>query len=349
MKKKLFSVLALLLTSVFALSGCYALPELSFSNSFCGGSGSRDDDPQTGYTEILEYNVNYEETAEGLTVDSSLKNNKDFKFEYSNGKFVSTFKVLSSFPKTLSSDIIDNLNNDQKQAYYLSTEFSIDVKFEIGKDTFTHTDRIISETYFCGPTLAYAPVYSKTITDYTNLFFSSFIAPVPIKTVSEIKYSKSDYIIDFKLNEEPNKITKEKYSYKTIIDNNQLLFILRNFTVEAEKVSSIPIVTAIYKEPTALAINNFTAVTITPKKDNPITYNFSPITEGIATNHYRFYKNDLNARGSIQHLFIQSKMENSNLPYKALPMRYVEPLTTYGSYLPMGSLVYNLIDVSING
>ncbi len=376
MKKRIFSVIALMLACLFVFSacdGCFAPQELVFTTAF--NNGDTAEDPTSGYKETLTYNVEYQETYDSIFTDSNLKAKKEsgeLVYEFSNGKYVSTLKVLKNFSEAnleFKSDIVDGLENNEVRIYHLHTNFSIDVEYKIGDKTYTGVDTIVSDSYFCKSSLSYAPIYSKTTASYTNLIYTSNPYLAKYDSESEIKYNKNNYTLNFTTlvsiptydGEEPTdnqtpltpKVETSTYDYKfkTIIDNSQLLFALRNFNVTDDNTSSIPVVTSNYGKAVSLAINN-------PKQKSTISFSRSPLSvtidnessaynEDVEVKNYRFYKNTKNETGATQYIFIQNNVEDSSLPYNSLLVRYVEPLITHGSFAPMGALVYTLEKVDI--
>lgn len=355
MKKRFFSILALTLVCIFSLSacdGCFSLQPINFTNAFNGGSGLKvEDNPKTNYQEVLTYDVDYFESFDGYSISNKLKANEKFNVKFENGKYVSTLKILSSFGDAnvkLESDIIDSLENNQMHAYYLHTEFSIDVTYDIeDRDPYTHTDTIVSDVYFCDVSLSYAPIYSKTTADYTNLRCVEKIYAVSDKTFSEVKYSKNSYTVSFTANNKETKVTTNDYEYKTIIDNAQLLFAIRNFPLELETTESMPVVGYNFGEAVSLAINKDTTSTIS-YQDNPLIYGLANYSGNVETSRYRFYRNKTNETGVMQNVYIQNNVENSDIAYKSLLIRYVEPLSSvYGDVLSLGALVYTLRNVQV--
>ncbi len=355
MKKRIFSIIALALVCVFTLSacdGCTNLQPINFTNAFNGGSGLKEENPVSGYQETLTYDVSYDKSHEGYAINNGLSSNEDVKFKFENGKYVSTLTVLSSFseaPIPLESDIISNLQDNQKQAYHLHTEFSIDVTYEItGRELYSNTDTIVSDVYFCDSTLSYAPVYSLTNANYTNLYYSTNSEAVKEKTISEVKYNKNNYTVSFTSDENKPKITTKEYNFKSIIDNAQLLFALRNFPLALEGSQALPVVASNYGEAVPLAVRNTQKNTIKYEQDKPLSYNYENFEGDVEISHLLFYRNEANETGAMQHVYIQNKVDNSPLAYKSLLVRYVEPLTSiYGTIVPMGVLVYNLSSVVV--
>ena len=362
MKKRIFSIIALMLVSFFTLSacdGCSSLPTLKFNNDFYG---LKEEEPRTYYTETLTYDVNYAESFEGINLSSKLKDDENVSFEFTNGSYVSTLKVYKGFQEAsedcgveIKSDIIENLKEDEQNAYHLHTEFNIKAKYVVNGKTTENDENIISDVFFLKTSLSFAPVYAKTKASYLQ-FYASIGEVIKVEAESETKYENNSYsiwrkITGNKASEETT--TEQKYSLKSVIDNAQLLFALRNFDVELEKIGTLAVVSPNYEAPSTLAINyskNF-AVPYTAEKplvfNNYTTDTFVNLESAVETKQYAFYKNDSKETGTRQTVFIQSKVESSPLSYLALPIRYVEPLTTYGSYLPMGVLDYTLTSVNI--
>ena len=358
MKKRIFSIIALALVCAFTLSacdGCTNLQPINFTNAFNGGSGLKEENPVSGYQETLTYDVSYAKSHEGYAINSALNSNEDVKFTFEKGKYVSTLTVYSSFNEVLGgqleSDILSSLEDNQKQAYHLHTEFSVDVTYEItGRELYSTTDTIVSDVYFCDSTLSYAPVYSLTNANYTNFYYSTNSEAVKVKTISEIKYNKNNYTISFTVNDNKPTITTKEYNFKSIIDNAQLLFALRNFSVELDSTQALPVVASNYGEAVPLVVRNNQKNIIKYEQDNPLSYNYDSFDGDVEISHLLFYRNQKNETGAMQHVYIQNKVDNSPLAYKSLLVRYVEPLTSYRTIVPMGVLVYNLnsVDVEYN-
>lgn len=357
MKKKLFAIIAFTLVTIFALSGCEGcviMPELVVNNAFNGGSGETAFDPQTGYTETLKYDVKYSD--EGIA--PNLKDAKNIKFSFSFGTYQTNFEVLSAFPTEidgtkLESNILTNLADNDKQAYHLKSKFSVEVNYVIDGVENKRTDSIESEVYFCNRSLAYAPVYSKTTSSYTVLQMGSKSGlPIIINSTSQILYQKENYKVDFsyyynnfmneKLEEQSSSKTYD-YAFKTITDNTMLLFMIRNSKIDFENTIGVPVVTPNYGKAESLAINNANKETRTLQ----LNYNYQPYQVELSLSKLRFSRNEINSSGTQQILYVQNNVENSPIPYKALPVIYNEPLTTFGTFQPMGQLVYTLTEIII--
>ena len=350
MKRRLVFLIAFALLCVFCFSGCDACTtysELNVNNAYYGGTT----EAPTGYQETLTYKVEYN-ASDYNAISETLEQNDSVSFSFSNGFYQSLLKIEPSFPQEIQSDILNDLAETQMQAYHLTTTFSIDVNYTVGETEYEHTDTITTESWFCSSSLKYAPVYTKTNSDYTVLVYSGEnSSPVAMKTSSETKYSKNKYQIKFEYEEldeqgEPTLITQNReydYKFKTITDNSMLLFVLRNLPINTNSSEGLYTVAPNYGQFKMLAVNNYTTVT----KNLTVSSNGNSQNVDLSLTQYRFRINEQSTAGTIQSVFIQNNVENSPLPNKALPVMYVEPLTTYGSYLPMGSLVYTLTSVDI--
>lgn len=357
MKKKYFTLLSLVLSAAFSLSGCNMYPELSVNNAWCG-----EKDPPTGYVEELTYSVDFDKSL----MEDKVKNDPELSIEIGTGTYVSTLEVISGFPSTASisgkeikSDIIDGLNANEKQAYHLTTTLTIPVKYsypwldeennEITK-VFEQVDVIESEIYFCNRQLSYAPVYSYQKSNYTVLNYGTNIKlPRVYQTLSEISYNKSNYTVNYSYGKEEGKegyavhnTATNNYSFKTITDNAMLFFMIRNTAIEKENTTGIPTVSANYLKDELLAIRNAN----TQEFEVNITSNLGDIVDKMAVNEIRFALNNQNASGTTQKVFVQNKVENSTTPYRSLMIRYEEPLIAYGAFVPLGKLIYTLVEAN---
>ena len=141
------------------------------------------------------------------------------------------------------------------------------------------------------------------------------------------------------------------YTYKTVIDNAQLLFAIRNIDIQQEQAIQIPVVSYQYAEAKNLIFANNGENKI---KDISINYNNIDSTNTyteITVAQYSFGINSINAAGAKQILYVQKAQENAGQnapPYKSLLYRYVAPVIEYGAFSSLGSLVYTLESVTIS-
>ena len=373
MKRRLFSLIALILVAFFTLSGCdgcTTYPELSFNNAFNGGNGEDSFDAKTNYTEVVKYTVVHDAS----TMNDDLKNNENIDISILNGEYQTTLKVLSSFSEaenqlktiyndqsiSVHSDIVDSLAETNLHAYMLESKLSIPVKYTFltaqgTEEILERVDTITSVSVFCNRAMTYAPIYSHTVADYTILQYNGFGGvPIIIKSTSKIKYQKESYLVDYicsgenfagvKTDEVVTSTTYD-YNYKTVIDNSMIFFALRNFPIENQKVKGLPTVVANYGEAQLLAVKNSGSIT---QRVDDLSYNGEKIAYDFSVSTYSFNKNETDQSGATQRVYIQNKVENSPIPYKSLVVKYEEPLTTNLNYVSLGSLVYTLSSIEFS-
>lgn len=349
MKRKLVTFFAMLLSLVVALSasGCSSITFLSFNNNFAGGV-DHSVVPQT-LTETLTYEVNYAEKyhtsyiKKGDSIDQSI-----LKFEFGTGTYVQTLTISPRLPEGITTTLEDASGN---RIYCLKSTLSIPVKYAVNGASlesveFT-TDTIESEVYFLAANLSFAPIYSSTKSSITFSNVQENTAAVKaIKVQTTTKYSQTEYVTTTKVDDEAATTTTYKYDYKTAIDNNQLLFALRNATLSTELYSTLPVISYSYGAAKDLHVRlheslkesfkiDYTVNGTTATQDGEVEYNHVSFILGASTN-----------TGSPKYLKIQ-KSKTANLPYRALVLQYAEPITTYGTFETLGALVYTLKSVEI--
>ena len=149
------------------------------------------------------------------------------------------------------------------------------------------------------------------------------------------------------------KTQTKNYTQKTVIDNAQLLFAIRNVELAEDASSALPTVSASYGAPKTLTVKNNgdTQKTLRKGGENSFTYNGQELADNeleIAVKDYSFYLNTTNDAGTPQYLLIQkSASASGKLPAKALIIEYVEPLSIYGSFQRLGALVYTIKSVNV--
>ncbi|MBQ9485303.1 MAG: hypothetical protein IJU83_00530 [Clostridia bacterium] len=354
MNKKLvalFSALTLSLTAFLGGCSCSGATTLSFSNAFAGG-----DTISGAYAEKLVYDVEYKPD-----YNDALKKNADLdgvmSFEFTNGKYVSEFKgsLTAAVLDGLTSDIKDKLSETDSNAYSLHTEFTLDASVTITDKTYDHTDYIYSTVYFAPAGLSFAPLYSKTESEYFIISANKDSAAVLlVKTVYEVFYTQKEYRAvqtakTFDADEtapsldDVESIEKTvKYDYRSVIDNAQLLFAVRGVSL-AEKASAvIPATSLNYDRATSL---RFTNAGTSEKRIN-VKYNGADISETVKYNALNFRVDSTNTAGTAQYISVQAD-KTENLPHRALPIEYVKGLITYGNFSCMGALVFTLAEVEI--
>lgn len=346
MKKRIFASLALCLACMFGFSGCSCMgtPLLQFKNSFMGTSDTID--PPSGFTEILTYSVQHVDEY-GSHYGTSNTIDKEI-YEFSDGLYVTTLKTLTSLPETIESDIPDSLPSDAKTIYHLNTKLSLKATYkncseylECEAGDGIYNDFIETDVYFCSYKRAYAPIYTKTVSDYSFLVLTESGNIIRrLKAERETLYNTDTYTMYENINNLTDSHTYE-YTFMSLIDNAELLFTLRNLDLEEEGRTLIPTVSYTYGDAQDLLITN---------EGNSVELaEVNGIKEDISLSQYSFVKSNTTSAGTEHLVYIQRKTEEQKqLAYNSLLYKYVSPLTTYGNIMPIGALVYTLTSVSIS-
>ena len=339
MKKKVFSILLTLALSLCFISGCSEPTALSFNTAFFGETA-----PSSAYSETLIYKISYSDT----NLSENIKNSPNSSFEFSEGEKKVRLTVLPekpTLPDGKETDLFSQAN-DSTRYYSLYSETVIPVKYVIGEQVYEHLDTISQTVFFFDHTLSYAPIYSETNIDYTVYVHgseNSFLQKV--KTSSCAIYNYSSYTVQTFNEKENGEIEESKnnyeYTFKTLIDNNQLLFALRNTRQAEGETIYLPTVSYTYGEAQELNVKYQTSGT----KTLEINYNGSLISEPIGYKEIIYNINSINTAGAYQRVCIQ-KEKTDNLLFKSLLLIYEEPIVAYGTYSPMGTLVYTLSQAS---
>lgn len=365
MKKFLFSILSIVLAFTLLLSGCGATMPLSFNNAFNGGGGSSTG-IREGFKEVLTYDVTYLENYDSYYKKSDLLTDSMLTFSYQNGTYVTEFSVVSATSSTLpeqvkSSEILSVLDNDSnKMIYCINTELNIDVVANVmdGKGDVTNHDFIKSTTYFLMEGHSFAPIYSVQTTKTT---FFTYLGDSVSLTANDtdyliyeygVVYDKKSYTInkkatEYKQGKEPietiDQPTVCEYEFKRVIDNGTLLFALRNLTIESESSTPLPTASPSYQTPKSLTVTNHDEFSLALT----VNYNGEEKTAPqLPVKKLGFVLSDDKNKGAPQYAIIQSA-ENGDIPFRSLLVEYVQPLTTYGTFVYMGALKYTLKSVEI--
>lgn len=359
MNNKLRRLIALFLAVIpLTLTGCTSLSVLSFTNGFSAYLGDVDVTP--GYTQTLDYSVYYSDT-EYFPKDQTIDDN--VKIEFINGNYTSTLTALQILPSNIeslafedtSSDISTTISGDG--VLKLTTRFNITSVYTEGDTEYKHDDFIYTEVYFATKKYSFAPIFSKSYSSYTIANYANGIYLFYVSDVqSETLYLSDSYTVKTRTNAytfdnptESNINTKEwntqtvEYTFRTLIDNTQLLFALRNITVESENVFMLPTVSPVYKEHKALRIES----SADTENTFDVEYNGNAYTEEkIKVTNLNFCINDSTAQGETKFVSIQKEGSN-NIPNMHLPVSFAEPLIYYQSFLKMGALVFKIKSINV--
>ncbi len=349
MKRKLFCFITsiiLIVACVFSV-GCSKLNTLEFFGYYAGYSETKD--ALGGYSETLSYKVSESNNYDG---NYSINNDIDeniFKVSYKNGSYVSTLKVHGTVPsgapdEVKNSNIIPLLEGSP--IYQLDTTLSIDVCYSInGEQETTNTDTVKTTSYFCPAKFFFAPIYSYTHSVNTMFSVGTVASAVAVRELTNtVCYNKSSFVSKTIENGE-EKTINGKYDFKTIIDNTQLLFAIRNMSLSSE-ASALPVMQFSYNRPTTLSVSNKStsdvSLTINDYK------NQGEKTDTTSIKNVAFIVADTTAPGMYQFAEIQNaKSKNEVFASNALLTTYAHTLYASGTAGYYRVLVYTLESVSV--
>lgn len=353
MKKKFLALLSLVLVAIFMmLSGCSGATILTFENKFYGTSAV-----PVGYTETATYKVESGEY-DTLIRDSSISE-QTLTYDISG---TLTTKLLVYDANLISTKFNDEgietdiTYADKGRVYYYETVLQVDANYTInGEQIQSPSETITTKIYFLDIAQSLSPIWSQTVGNYSYLVGSteSGFQVNKVETKYTTIYNKNKYSIAqeykiYKFNQSSDvtpiqKSHNKNYTAKTILDNNQLLFAIRNFKpVEKDASAYLPTLSPVYGQTTTLAVKNIGTKTETLKNFNGNVAQLDvPVTE------YEFYASSNKNTGVQKYVLVQNGVA-TNLPAKAHIVKYVEPLTILGGTFPcIGALIYTLNSVDI--
>lgn len=334
MKKRFLALLLAIIVVVPCFCGCScsSLNTLSFTNAFYGSDANK---PRAGYKETLVYDVTYSDAKK----DSSLT--KDYlDFSFSDGKYTSTLEIYQEIPEAYVGKFTPPADGT-RNLYKLETEFSIKSHYVGGGKTYDNDDKITSVVFFNSCDYSFTPIYSETHAKYAAVYSSNGSALIKIaESNNSITYNDSNYTVKAKNavydlgDENPNFTETEKsydYESRTLIDNAQLLFSLRNASIEEEGSLSLPVVSVGYGEYKTLLVKNTAETQRTVKvNDEEKTITVKNLTFAISSQ---------NDSGVSQTVVIQKNIAENE---KAWLVSYSEPLIMQNSAVRLGALDYEL-------
>lgn len=358
MRKFFISFTCVLLSAVTCFAGCSCAldADLVFNSDFLG----KKTEVSSNYYEQMTYTVKYNESYGDYSKNESL-NNGQSSFSFGEGSYVSTLETFPSLDIALNSkncsdvetDIDEIIPSNAQTVFCLTTEFKMPVTYIDccfpddleNLSTREFSDTIESKVFFCSSSLSFAPIYSKVTYDYTTFSNYGEIALIGnVKATREIFYNQSNYKVKEDIAGTKQENTYE-YTFRTAIDNAQLLFALRNFEVEEEKATLLKVVSPSYGEAKDLLIQTSKS---SQKNITGLSINENSYTTDVSVKNISFNLYGDSNTGMKQDVVIQkapAESDNEGLPYRALLVSYVSPLIAYGTMLPMGVLEYTLTSV----
>lgn len=372
MKKLLISILlvfAFVLGGCTGCMGCDTSTTLSFSDAWIKGNEQR-----IGLTETVSYTVTLDKNL--IVGDMSFKEQVDdekIDYLFTNGKYVVETKIVdASNVKTMvnedfNSDVLDSIVNstDQnidKRVLIISSRFNIDFTFKTNEmtESKTNNDTIESTVVVLRNGDLFSPIFSKTESKQTLVSVGKKVIVEQQHSLDKTVYNKKSVESNVSYFATAQKdgvnvgdllkqdVKKAKCTYKSVIDNNALLFSLRSVSLD-DKTATIPVYTYVYGKTQNLTVSQGTAqadiFSINQGADAEIQLTAYQIslntTTGCATG---------TNTGRPQLVFLNTAQETPPASLgsnRTLIMKYVQPLIEYSGYASLGALVYKLDSVSL--
>ncbi len=344
MKKLFISILSLSLSFIFLLfAGCGGAGALSFNNSFSGGNS-----PDSTFKETLTYNVTNGDYNDLVRSSDISKEVADFS---TKGTMTVDFEICTKDYEPLQ-EILNSTDIElDGMIFHLSTKLSLSSVYKVNGNENAENDDIVSEyieseVYFLPASNSFAPIYSHVKQSYNIMYAGSTEDKLVVKTQKieseyQTVYRKNEYTITSIGKENTDSKTYD-YDFKTIIDNTQLLFALRNVSIEKDGTFTLPTVAPAYGKATNLLVTNKDEVTKTLK----INVNGTEIEESLSVKNLSFYVQDNKNTGTPQYVSIQKSASSKNgIPHMAYMTEYAQPLICYGSFTYMGALIFKLSSI----
>jgi hypothetical protein len=294
-----------------------------------------------GHTETYVYDVNFttDFAEDGFNYKQSSTVSDLVSVNFTGGLYTLTLTVCSKtdLDKNASSDLFEGLTDFE--IYHLVSEFTINSHYTLRNGlTYSYQEFVKTESYSLDVNNSLAPIYSFTENKFSGLAINGEEVVVnKLHYTSETNYHKDDYTLvqktfgwDDDITATPLAQTSNEYGYtfKSIIDNNTLLFALRNLSLEQGSAKNIPVVSGSYGSAQDLSVSFDAVQTV---KVNETDY---------STKRVAFGKSSTTEAGQKQLAYIQNNVTATN---SALMIKMVTPIAEYGSaYANLGALVYTL-------
>lgn len=355
MKKKIFCILLGLMVLFFTSAcSCSGTVEYTFDSRWTTSLSAN-------YKEVCEYDVQYNDNYSlgGVTyAKSSFITDDIAKINYTNGKYTTTTTIITSamYPSTLpKGDLLEDSQIKQSTIIKQEIDFSITANLALnGEEAKDYNDKVYSVTYFTMHDNGFAPLYSSYESKSTLLTVTESKADVLIsENKAEYVYNKKDYTakITATLDEDIKTIERTfDYTYKNLIDNNQLLFALRNNNIQKDSIISYNVNYMSYEgDKVGVNVKNLGELKLeckygTEQKD--ITVNTNCYAFAIASS-----QSGINQVAYYQAEDAKYKDDANSIAYanRYHLVRYIEPLPVYGTYGLQGILEINLKNITIQG
>ena len=377
MKRILKILTCVTLVLVMLLSGCscvMAIP-LSFSSAFFENGT-----PKNGFVETLTYKVAYvngDDTNYPYLKKSDMLNNVILDVQVDDAsEYKTTLTLLLSnanVPELADSNLLgeNGLTSSSGYVFHLSTTLNYKAKLIFnGENSHEIEDKIQNDVYFLMKDNSYAPIFARSVSKMNLISVNETGINIgKVEYNYQTLYQMEDYSIwgsitsfggstysistgekvDESNQTQTQEIEKQDYEYsiKTIIDNTQLLFALRNFSTTPSQTSGLSVVAPAYGEAKTLAIRHDTSM----NRALDFTFNGNSAKENeiLPVKKLSYAINDMDNSGQTQYLVYQSaKSDKDTVNSRALLVEYAFPMPVYGSMTCLGGLKCSLTSVEVN-
>lgn len=352
MKKFLMTVLsvclALVLTVVSGCScaGCNGATLLEFNNYFLGESVTGD--ATVGYTETLTYKVKSADNYKTTNLEKSSEIKDDVALYSYEGTYTVTLSVINAV--SLPAEITTNIDLEGKTVYHLISDLQIASTYTVNGDyaegyqnettengNVLYNDYVKSEVYFLGSGYSFAPIWSTTEQSYSYLLLGSKANVEVTKSKNTIAYNKGSYKIQKYENDEVVDSSNHGYDYRSLIDNAQLLFAIRNTDIKKDGSYSAPTVSSAFGSAKTILIKN--------KSETTETVVINGSSKSVPVKNLTYAVNSQYNTGASHHVLLQKSATN-DLDFHSYVIEYAAPLVAYGSFASMGAMVYTLESIA---
>ena len=345
MRKILIVLVSAILMLVVVLSGCGCSgSSLEFSPLFYGTSG----EPNEGYVQQSTYQVSLSDSyGEDIKKNSGLNNLIEYNY---SGIYVSRLSVISHLDSSIKTDMREEIEKSSVLIYKLETTLELNLTYTIKNGTEeSQVDTIHTATYFTPASSGFMPIY--TTTESCMHYIVAYGESVKIQKVTannSVLYNDKNYVVSTKYDNNAKTETTYEYKRQTLIDNSELLFVMRNINLGAKEQYEMPTVSYQYgAEKNIMITNDGVGTTEMQINQSDLTINGEDYDQDkINVKRYKFRVSEDKNMGVEQFVYIQNG-ECGNLGNRNVIYKYVEPIYTLGTYSCLGVLEYTLTDLTI--
>lgn len=335
--KKIIISIALAFSLLIAGCSCSSATPLSFQKNW---------DPTGtatfGHTETYVYDVAF--SKDFVEEDFNYKQANGLSdivdVNFTNGLYTVNLTVCdkADLTKNTSTDLFEGLTG--YELYRITSEFTITSTYTPKNGTpVSFNEYVKTDCYSLDINNSLAPIYSFTENKFSSIAITGTEVDInKLHYTVETNYYKDSYVMvqkSFGFDDDissatPTAVKENEYGYtfKSVLDNNQLLFAIRNLSLEQGTSKEIPVISGAYGSSKGIAVlfDNVQTVKIGEKE--------------YSTKRVSFGRSSSTEQGQKQLAYIETSATTTT---KSLLVKYVTPLAEYGSaYANLGALVYTL-------